>query len=176
MTNVSRRSVAKGAAWAVPAVTVASAAPAMAASAEACSSANAPDAQFVNHGDAASSTQYQVRTSLASACDAYALPAGTVVRVTITNTGSNAEQYKILNYNGGANYSTDGAVNGATIAAGKSVVITNTTVRAITPGSTMGMFFQLSYPGTYVVTYEVVSLPAGYTDHNTANNVWTETI
>lgn len=91
----SRRSIAKGAAWAVPAVSVAAAAPSLAASVAACAlgtlqvTANCPPLLSTD------SLTFTVTNPTASGCE---VAAGTVVDITVGGlVGLTLEQLVILN-------------------------------------------------------------------------------
>lgn len=166
-TNLTRRSVAKGAAWSVPALTVGAPA-AFAAASQACTSTSFPDAGFIDNGTAASSKYSQFKPSLKNACGgAVNLPAGVVVTVKLTNKNSTAGQYKSDASTG--NYTTSGPTSYTSIGAGQTVTWTYTTTRAITAGAAMGMFAEVTN-GDWVGEWSVSSFPSGYTDANSANN------
>lgn len=173
-SNVSRRNLAKGAAWATPIVAATAAIPAYAASSTtppvtSCGDQYAPDLYFTNGPLAASSTQTQLRQSVGTSC--YSIPVGTVVTATITNTGSKTGTYK-------ASYSSAYTLSGPTtftnLAPGATATVQYTFGQAVPAGSTMGTFTQYGRGTTYNVTY-TFELPTGYSDPATANNIATYT-
>lgn len=169
-SNVSRRTLAKGVAWAAPVVAVTATIPAYAASSttppsSTCADEYTPDLYFTDGPLVSSKTQTQVRQSIGTSC--YCVPVGTVVTATISNTGSGIGSYK-------ASYSSSYTVSGPTsftdLAPGETTAIQFTLGQAVPAGSTMGVFTQYGSNTTYAVTY-TFQLPSGYTDPASGNNV-----
>lgn len=172
-TNVSRRALAKGLAWATPIAAATTTIPAYAASSAtppitaSCSDQYAPDISFTYGPLVSSSTQTQLRQSIGTSC--YSIPVGTIVTTTITNTGSQTGTYK-ASYN--TAYEVFGPTSFTEIAPGATATIQFTFGQPVPTGNTMGVFTQYSSGTTYNVTY-AFELPSGYTDPAAGNNIAT---
>lgn len=174
-SNLSRRTLAKGAAWATPLAVATASIPAYAASSTtppvvSCGDEYAPDVFFNDALLAKSSIQTQVRQSIGTTC--YSLPVGTVVTVSIVNTGTRSATYKAST---STTYNLNGPSSPTSLAAGSSATITFTTTTPVAAGSMMGVFTQYESKSSFSVTY-TVELPAGYSDPADSNNVATYNI
>lgn len=165
-SSLSRRTVARGAAWSVPTIAVLGAAPALAASSGACSSSAYPDGTFRVADNVTSGEYTEFPVSLRNACTSVAIPAGTIVTLQLTNDNTDNGQYKTVT---STQYATTGPTSYTTATPDQTATWTFTTTADI-PGSGTLLLPVYVTNGLWTANWRITSYPAGYTDPNPTNN------